>query len=908
MDAELPPNGTTTDAADADRLATDLLGPHSAFVTAISDLVSSPEVSGGRAIALTGKWGSGKSFIVEEVRRKLHDPEGEKTLDVGVFVFDAWAHEGEALGRAFLWSFLGFLRERGWATVAHVDSEQRKLTRRGTTATAMQWAEVTGWSAAYRALLGILTLGAVVLGLLDKIGLATTLIVAGLLIAASALVPLGLVWLAFGPRSRGSGRGSQAGAELAGKPRTRTAVESYEELSPTTFEFQETFATLIGQALGQGDRRIVVVLENIDRLDPEDTRAIWSTLRTFYQPEAWSRASGARGWFNRYWLLVPFSVESFAPDPGQSDQAAFYGYLEKLFDYSFRVPPPFFSDWRLFLEQAVVARKAELPSVNHAAAEILKVYSLTRPHGVSMANVGKLYPTPRSLERYVGDLASIHRLHPRLLDNDVHDLVAKAIYAATHRDDDFHDSLYGNGYARYGHHYGFDVQGAMVALDFTVSSGGAGEFGLRGAIGEALGNADIQALRACAAHASFDVHLRAELLRQSVADMASQHVHMVPRAAFTMAGAGVESEHAWALLVDAVVRGTRWYVWDPFVRDGLIHILERPEARANEQYVDILLEDLAASWRPDAPTAPHDEFIGVLGEVLTWRDEHAVDDVPGVAVRVCDDPAAYVAIMQSADVDPDLAKYLLPRCEPADLMPYLSEQSSSIDWAILAPRLAVVGGGWQWDQAADPVFAAMTKAIHERRRARGDELSWFDQVDELRVVLIETTAEEDETSPAEPVAPDPVSRLDLLTWDLADQSERDAGVIMLYLLEFLPESPAADIVAEGGPTDGWVRYTAFTNALGSASLDEQQKRMLTVMVELAHRYARIPSLTRRAHDLRRVEHEFGLFLPHFVEAYDGEHLDMAGLNRLVDARHTASGARDVYRGALERAEKFGSKS
>jgi predicted transcriptional regulator len=92
------------DDLPADR---DEFGSHQKVADAIAELVRNEE--GGKAIALIGPWGSGKSTIVNLLRKKLEERE-----DTFVFVFDAWAHRGDPLRRSFLECLINRLLDKGW--------------------------------------------------------------------------------------------------------------------------------------------------------------------------------------------------------------------------------------------------------------------------------------------------------------------------------------------------------------------------------------------------------------------------------------------------------------------------------------------------------------------------------------------------------------------------------------------------------------------------------------------------------------------------------------------------------------------------------------------------------------------------------------------------------------------------
>src|SRR5690606_11146468 len=56
------------------------------------------------------------------------------------------------------------------------------------------------------------------------------------------------------------------------------------------------------------DLRIVIVIDNIDRIPAEEAREFWSTMQTFF-----SDGGGLRQPRNmKYWLIAPFSVEALS--------------------------------------------------------------------------------------------------------------------------------------------------------------------------------------------------------------------------------------------------------------------------------------------------------------------------------------------------------------------------------------------------------------------------------------------------------------------------------------------------------------------------------------------------------------------------------------------------------------------
>ena len=81
----------------------DEFGTHGDIASLIRDEILHSEE--GRSLAVVGDWGSGKSTVVRLLRRL----EQEKDHSAHVFIYDAWAHQGDPLRRAFLDDLTQFL-------------------------------------------------------------------------------------------------------------------------------------------------------------------------------------------------------------------------------------------------------------------------------------------------------------------------------------------------------------------------------------------------------------------------------------------------------------------------------------------------------------------------------------------------------------------------------------------------------------------------------------------------------------------------------------------------------------------------------------------------------------------------------------------------------------------------------
>ena len=381
----------------------DAFGPHDRLATAIADLIRSED--GGRTIALEGDWGSGKSTVVNLLKQKL-DPDPHVTVSV----FDAWAHEGDPLRRTFLERLILHLTQQGWADKGEWDRRREELARRRKVTHTKDAPQLTTLAKLLSALLLLWPLGSALFAaaLPDK----WPQLAVGLAFILAPVLVLILWWF-----RRSGGEDDTVWALLANTTVTETRTETIENPDPTSVEFDHTFTELMDDALSDGEKRIVLVLDNLDRVDPENALSIWSTLQTFLHHQE----HGKPTWFNRLWVLIPHDpsgIRRLWNKAQESDDVA-RAFLDKSFQVRFEVPPPVLSDWHAYL---LAFLKQALP--NHHDPEFHVIYRL---FALQRTREGSS-PTPRDLKLYVNDIGALHRQR-----QDEFPLSHLAYYAALRR-------------------------------------------------------------------------------------------------------------------------------------------------------------------------------------------------------------------------------------------------------------------------------------------------------------------------------------------------------------------------------------------------------------------------------------------------------------------------------------------
>lgn len=450
---------------------------HTSIATAMAQMIEDENEDGGKAIALTGEWGSGKSTVIELLRKQLEDSPTE------LFVFNTWAHEGDPLRRTFLEQLIDCLTAgaEGASTEAttneHWQEKKDELGKRKKKEHITKTPRLTKQGKLFTFSL-----------LAMPIGLALISNTAGYLfwfsVGLSAL-PLAVcivfgIWNAWGKGEENmDGEESRCGEEredngdsktdnaflslFFNEVETQVTSETFEGPDPTSVEFAKIFRELMEDTIGNDTcdrgKQLVIVLDNLDRVSPPDALRIWSTLRVFFEYRHKTSSLQNQEWLKKLWLLVPFdpkgldrlwSFESYRNAlPGEnkdekdssgdepkrmaakeeSNQSEPFlsvadAFTDKTFQVKFHVPFPVLSNWRKFLikqleiafpDHKPASKEKAVPEDFHAIYRIFCLRYLT----------GNEMPTPRNIKLFVNRLGAIHRLK-----GDSIPLTTQALYVA----------------------------------------------------------------------------------------------------------------------------------------------------------------------------------------------------------------------------------------------------------------------------------------------------------------------------------------------------------------------------------------------------------------------------------------------------------------------------------------------
>lgn len=358
----------------------DELGPHGRIATAIASVVQ--DDTGGKAIALTGTWGSGKSTVVNLIE--------SATVDGGppthVFVFDAWVHEGDPLRIAFLRSLNSWLNRK---FSVDQEDELQELENRVQTETEEIKPQVSRLDALMLLWIALVPMSYWILSNAPESDWKWLVWIGVPVVAFGPLLTL-LGWTLL---SKGKDKAPRLASLLFRRQPSAVTVRTVRSPDSTTIEFQGQFERLIGEALKGSEDRIVVVIDNLDRVDPASAIKAWGTIQSVFDS-----AANDHEWSSRFWILVPHDPDAMEAIWETREASPASEFLSKTFQVSFDVPPPQLGDWKRFL----LDRLAEALPMHHAEgnAVYLEAYYWSTASAWS--------PTPRNIKRFINRLTAIH--------------------------------------------------------------------------------------------------------------------------------------------------------------------------------------------------------------------------------------------------------------------------------------------------------------------------------------------------------------------------------------------------------------------------------------------------------------------------------------------------------------------
>jgi len=352
------------------------------------ELIKSSE--GGKTIGLEGAWGSGKSTVIKILESKLSNPEYHN--DFHLYKFDAWTHQGEPLRRAFLENLFDRVLDTTWFNSGHVGSDtknkwkdfQKELSRKTKISTKTVSPELNLYGILLILSFIFFPIGTSILssGIASgKINFVSWAIGSTIFLIPIFFFSITLIWVFFKNRKETDWKEKLQDivAKFLQKGYNTDTTRISETVEPSTIEFQANFGEFLNDALSAPTKRLVVVVDNLDRVSEKEVDSIWPVIRSFVDNSEFS----SKDWFRRLWVVIPFAPTSLRPagdkelqnsTDGKASNLRIAGFLDKVVQINFSVPAPILSNLRKFIE--INLRLAFGDDLNHECLhKIFMVFS-----------------------------------------------------------------------------------------------------------------------------------------------------------------------------------------------------------------------------------------------------------------------------------------------------------------------------------------------------------------------------------------------------------------------------------------------------------------------------------------------------------------------------------------------------
>lgn len=371
----------------------------------------------GFTIGLEGSWGSGKSTVIYFFKKKIENK------SFHYFYFDAWAHEGDHLRRTFLESLISQL-DTGSKKLNELKKEISNRKRKTNTRTK-QYGTNLGKVLAISVMFVPLGAGLVSGVFSSQLIFSTGLFYGGILLSLMPLLILlvNIPYLLYKKVDLKDLFNAKNWVFLESESDNCTTQEISEEEERSSIEFEKYFGDIMSELFkDNSSSKLMIVVDNLDRIDANDSLKIWSTLQTFLQQR--NPSNSDHKWYRNIWIIVPYdenglsklweneyklgedsrSPRGFQPQAstnGCSLGSCAKSFFDKCFQIRLEVPEPVLTGWENFTREML--NKAFIDWTVEEKDDVLRILKLTRE------NLGDT-PTPREIMNYINQVG-ILRLH-----------------------------------------------------------------------------------------------------------------------------------------------------------------------------------------------------------------------------------------------------------------------------------------------------------------------------------------------------------------------------------------------------------------------------------------------------------------------------------------------------------------
>lgn len=590
MSEDLTPNFIIDRPADEDAF-----GAHDRVASALTKVVL--ESKSVRMIALLGGWGSGKSTVVGMVEKKLSAP----TLNIPVvtYTYDTWLRQSDPPRRALLEGLLEFVKTHENLCVNNNDiklvTEELEKLKGATEITNTNSSVKLSDSA--RAILPLLLLAGLGLKLTEDGAFGAKhlsetaqiwLWAAGW--ALMLFLPIRVFWLRISKKVSFTDMISL----FHNEPGKNVVEIKNKAPEPSAIEFRQRFLEISRIIAGKG-HRLVLIIDNLDRLPVAEAVTLWASLRAFLFE---SNSSGEEEF--QPVIIVPLDANAAGKiHVNDKEDKLSKAFVEKTFDVVFHVPAPVLSGWQSYLRksmQAVFEDRITVENINH----VIAVYE-----GFHRGETERAATTPRKINSFVNSLAVLQMQWKELPLASIAYFVCNHDVASTEVITELKSEVNClEGFDK-------DWRTSLTVLRYGVPKDMAEELYMFDAIQDDLKKGHVDRLKRLAELSVFETYLDRVTLQMTV--------EMLEPSVLTLAHAFPEnngpSKRAWTRLQVLAKNHMALYPLSERTADVVKTLIEFTPAGARQDFV----RQLGVGWgnaNPDQLSIEDGAYLGAVIEVL----------------------------------------------------------------------------------------------------------------------------------------------------------------------------------------------------------------------------------------------------------------------------------------------------
>ncbi|MCQ2106498.1 MAG: KAP family NTPase [Fibrobacter sp.] len=334
-----------------------------------------------KMIGIEGSWGSGKSNLIEIVKKKFSQKYGMSKFYF--FTYDVWGHQEDLQRKAILNELVDFLIEKRAVKNNEKDGDNNNWRERVKKTTGV--VTETKQTQIPKISFGIIicALALVIAPICENITVAC-----GFVSNLIHAIPFFLILLALlcSIVRNGFKKGVTEFISIyKDKEIETTNREFVSETNPSVIDFRAFLSSLSSALEG---KHLVIFFDNMDRLPKEKIEGLWSSIHTFFAENNGHKNISCIVSFDRTHIKGAFSLCDGATEECGND------YIDKTFDVVYRVAPPILSDWKNFFKVKWLEAFNEIKD-KEEFERVVQVYDILS---------GKRDLTPRSIIRFINEL------------------------------------------------------------------------------------------------------------------------------------------------------------------------------------------------------------------------------------------------------------------------------------------------------------------------------------------------------------------------------------------------------------------------------------------------------------------------------------------------------------------------